>query len=250
MSTYRSSTASLNASVANLAGTVSAEYEALLHGMCSVDAVALATEIAATPLDTAAAAQSAWARIDEVLPNWQVDLPITAAAALKSAKAGSQALPEALSLVAQNLAGLERLAIADVSSDVLANLGYTVHRVDGQRTSALEARRGHETFLVAVEDQGRITTDHAGLVDDSCSHRQSDYVEAMRLRGVLFDDEITVQHHDPRGGSPIANAVRAGGRSLAEGAVTEGDARDRTLTTSLSGQSTRKSPRRTERVIR
>lgn len=250
MSTYGSSTASLNASVVNLAGNVSAEYNALLQGMCSVGAAALAAEIAATPLDTVAATQSAWVRIDEVLPNWQLNLPAPATVALESARTGSQPLPEALGIVAQNLASLERLAIADVSTDVLGNLGYALQRVDGERTSAIEARRGHETLLVAVEDQGWITTDHAGLADDTCSSRQSEYVEAMRLRGVLFDHEITVQHHDPRGGSPIANAARAGGPSLAAGAVIEGDARDRALTTSLLSQSERKAQRLTERGIR
>ncbi|MDQ0733499.1 hypothetical protein [Arthrobacter sp. B1I2] len=250
MSTYRSSTASLNASVVNLAGNVSAEYDALLQGMCSVDAANLAAEIATTPLTTVAAAQSAWERIDQVLPNWQVDLPTPAIVALKSARTGSQPLPTALGFVAHSLASLERLAIADVSSDVLATLGYALQRVDGQRTSAIEARRGHETLLVAVEDQGRITTDHAGLADNTCSSRQNDYVEAMRQRGVLFDDEITVQHHDPRGGSPIANAARHGGPSLAAGAVIEGDGRNGSLTTSLSKRGKRNSQRLTEGGIR
>jgi hypothetical protein len=39
-----------------------------------------------------------------------------------------------------------------------------------------------------------------------------------------MDEEFTAQHHDPRGGSPIANAAREGEASLAAGAVISGDA--------------------------
>ena len=233
MSTYRASTASLNASVASVYSTASNEHAAVLQGMCSASAVALSSELSTTPPITVPDLQQAWAKVDATLPGWQQHLPDSARAALDAAQRHPRGLSTALDQVAQALAAQERLVVADVTLAALTDLGYSVQRVDGARTSAIEARRGHETFLVVSEDQGKVTTDHAGLADDSCNDRQREFVEAMKRRGVLFEDEITVQHHDPRGGSPIANAARAGGSNLAEGAVLDGDSRPASLVASL-----------------
>ena len=233
MSTYRSSTATLNASIVGIYGNVSNEHEAVLHGLCSANAVALSAEIRIAPPTTLPQIEDTCTRIDQALPEWRAFLPASAAAALGSARHEPHGLNHALDLVARVLAAQERLAMADTSITALGSLGYSVQRVDGKRTSAIEARRGHETFLVVVEEQGKVTTDHAGLADDSCNDQQRGFVEAMHLRGVLFDDQISVQHHDPRGGSPIANAARAGGPSLAHGAVLDGDARTTSLVTEL-----------------
>jgi len=233
MSTYRASTASLNASIASVYSNANNEHEAVLHGMCSTSAVALSAELRAAPPMTIADVQHAWAKVDVALPGWQQHLPVSALTALDATQHDPSGIGDALDHVARALAAQERLVVADASISALTALGYSVQRVDGTRTSAIEARRGHETFLVVSEDQGKVTTDHAGLADDSCNDRQREYVDAMRQRGVLLDDEITVQHHDPRGGSPIANAARAGGSSLAEGAVLDGDARPASLVASL-----------------
>jgi hypothetical protein len=158
-------------------------------------------------------------------------LPAPDVLALQNAHELPATLGSVLEQISETLAAQERLIVADSSADVLANLGYDVIRVDGERTSAIEGRRDHETFLVVIGPQGAVTTDHAGLVDDTCTDRQRDYVEEMERRGVLFDDEIVVQHHDPRGGSPIANS--AGADSLAAGAVALGDRSPASLVGSL-----------------
>lgn len=224
MSTYNTSTTSINTSVAALAGSVRAECSVLLHGMCSTKVAALSAEVAGTEGMTHINVQSTWARIDQVLPNWSIELPSTSVTALMAARAGELTVTQALGTVTQNLAALERVAVADMSANVLDRLGYALQRADGHHTSAIEARRGHETFLVVVGDKGQVTTDHAGMGDDTCTERQREYVEGMRLQGALMDEEFTAQHHDPRGGSPIANAAREGEASLAAGAVISGDA--------------------------
>lgn len=219
MSTYTASTITIDADLVGLAGDVLAEYDALRHGMCSRDAAALGSELAAVPLT----ADSAWARVDQVLPSWRQHLPAPAIEALESARTGSIPLVEALSTVTSQLGAMERLATASLSADSLAGRGYTVERVDGLLTSAVEASRGDEKLLVVVTDGGRVVTDHAGTVGDECVDRQAEYIEAMSERGVLFSEEIAVRHDDPRGGSPITVASRVRSGSLAQGAVLEGD---------------------------
>jgi hypothetical protein len=230
MSTYRSTTAALNASVAGAYNLFEGQYDALLAGMCSTNVAQLAHKVARIPntLDT-----QVWSQVDAAMPGWEEHLPATSIGTMAAARAGEITLPAALNAVATDLASMERRAVAAASRSALTHLGYSVQSAEGLNTSAVEARRGHETFLVIVGDQGRIETDHVGLSDDSCNNRQSDFVEAMELRGVLFDEEATVQHHDPRGGSPVTNAARAGGASLAEGAVIDGDARPSSFTASL-----------------
>lgn len=230
MSSYRSSQTIVDASVAGAYDLLAGRHDALLAGLCSASAASLAHDVASLqgPIDAAV-----WSRVDADLPDWATHLPETSTAAMQAAHLGQIPLPQALTTVAADLAVLERLATTDASAVALTDLGYTVDRVDGISTSAIEARRGHETFLVVVRDQGRIETDHLGLADDSCIDRQQDFVDAMGHLGILFDEEVVVQHHDPRGGSPVAHAERAGGRSLAEGAVLDGDARPSSFTTSL-----------------
>jgi hypothetical protein len=230
MSTYRSSTTALNASVAGAYDLFEGQYDALLAGMCSTNVVDLAHTLERTP---SAVDASSWSRVEAALPSWAEHLPAASVGTMAAARAGDIALPTALHQIAFDLASMERRALATASVSALTDLGYSVQTAEGQQTSAVEARRGHETFLVVVGDQGRIETDHVGLADDSCNDRQRDFVEAMGRRGVMFDENVTVQHHDPRGGSPVANAARAGGTSLAEGAVIDGDSRPSAFTTTL-----------------
>lgn len=233
MSTYRSSTTELNASVAGAYDLFEGQYDALLAGMCSTDVVELAHIVAHTPNTS-----SVWSQVDTALPGWAEHLPATSVDTMAAARAGDIALPTALKTVALDLASMERRAVATASVSALTDLGYSVQTAEGRQTSAVEARRGHEAFLVVVGDQGRIETDHVGLADSSCNDRQRDFVEAMERRGVLFDEDVTVQHHDPRGGSPVDNAARAGGISLAEGAVIDGDSRPSSFTKTLYETST------------
>jgi len=123
-----------------------------------------------------------------------------------------------------------RLRFADLTGDALGSLGYAFERVDGLRTTAFEARpanqpdRAHEVLLVVLDDDGKWETDHVGLVGETCNTIQRELVDEMELRGGSFDEDVNVQHHDPRGGSPVAIARAHDRTSLARGAVLAGDA--------------------------
>lgn len=233
MSSYRSTTTVLDASVADAVGLATAEYAALRHGLCSANLAALAHEATAIPLHDSLNSAKAWSVVDSAMPSWESSLPAASAAVMTAARAGEVPLASALRTVAADLASLERLAVTDLSGAALAELGYTVQRVDGDHTSAVEARKGHETMLVVVGDQGRIESDHVGLAGEECNDRQREFVDQMNRRGVHFDEGVTVQHHDPRGGSAVAAAARAGSTSLAAGAVQTHDARPSSFVTSL-----------------
>lgn len=232
MSSYRSTTTVIDADIADAVGLATAEYAALQH-TCSAEVAALAHQAATISAKDPLASAHAWSAIDGTLPEWESRLPAASAAILTSARAGEVPIASALRTVAAELASLERFAVADMSNASLLDLGYTVQRVDGQHTSALEARKGHETFLVVVGDQGRVETDHLGLMGDECNDRQRDFVDQMGRRGIHFDEGVAVQHHDPRGGSGIAAAVAARATTLAAGAVAVQDARPSAFTTSL-----------------
>lgn len=124
-----------------------------------------------------------------------------------------------------------RLRFADLTGNALGSLGYAFERVDGLRTTAFEARpanqpdRAHEVVLVVLDDDRKWETDHVGLVGDSCNTIQRELVDEMEAQGVTFDEEVNVQHHDPRGGSPVAIARAHDRTSLARGAVLAGDAK-------------------------
>lgn len=212
MSTYRTSTITLDPDVVSLSRLLGAEYDALLAGLCSADAHALAEDAHRT------GTRIGWDAVQAALPRWE-SLPTTSTDALRSARDGVGSIDAALGVVADDLAALERTAVMALAADVLIDLGYGFETAAGPTTSALEARRGHEVLLVVVENGGSITTDHAGLADDACQDRQADFVAAMARRGVRLDERAEVRHHDPRGGTPILTAARAGQANLAAGAV-------------------------------
>ena len=122
-----------------------------------------------------------------------------------------------------------RLHFASLTSDTLTSLGYAFERVDGISTTAFAAYpanqpdRAHEVLLVTMTDDQKFETDHLGLTDGACNDVQLEFIEAMKQRGVLFADEVNVQHHDPHGGTPAAIARRHDATSLARGAVLAAD---------------------------
>lgn len=223
MSTFVSAIVRLQPNIASLYRQLTQEADAVVRGLSSERAGALADELCSLPPQQSIQSSPAWDLVNSEAPAWRNLLPAQDVAALDRGDLAAGDLGAAFDRLSVSLAREERLLVAEASVDALRELGCAINRVDGERTSAIEATRGHETFLVVVQDEGAVVTDHAGLADGSCTDRQRDFVEAMSRRGVLFDDQATVQHHDPRGGAPIANAHRAGGASLAHGAVLHGD---------------------------
>lgn len=226
MSSTRQSTTRLQVDIARLVDVVGAEHEAVLSGMCSRDVVRLAHEVSALPLDPAEEAR----RLDASLPEWRKLLPDGTANALLDANADASSIHLALNAAAAALAAQERSIVAAVSHATLTEQGYEVIRADGAHTTAIEAHRGHETYLVVVGDQGTIVTDHAGLADGACEDRDESFVAALAEHGVLLVTNESTVHGDSRGGTPILAAARAGVQSLAHGAVIAGDAAHEPLT--------------------
>jgi hypothetical protein len=238
MSTYRSSATAFNVNVASAYDLAAGEYDALLHGMCSANIAALSHDSSITSIPHMPDA-SEWSRVDAVMPDWKAHLPKTSLGAMAAARAGDIPLPAALATVAQELGSLERLALADISMAVLADMGVaSPERVDGSRTSAIEAGIGHASMLIRVGDQGALETEYIGLADGSCNDIQKEFVERMRNRGALFDEQVNVEHHDPRGGTLAEDAASVGGRSRAAALVVDGDSKPSSLTEALFASTT------------
>ncbi|MFF2299779.1 hypothetical protein [Arthrobacter sp. NPDC058127] len=238
MSTYRYSATAFNVNVAGAYDLAVGEYDALRHGMCSANIAALSHDVSITPLPRMPHA-SEWSRVNAVMPNWQAHLPETSLGAMAAARTGDIPLPTALATVAQEIGSLERLALTGMSMAVLADMGVaSPERVDGSRTSAIEAGIGHATILIRVGDQGALETEYIGLADGSCNDIQQEFIERMRNRGALFDEQVNVQHHDPRGGTLAQDAARVGGRSRAAALVVDGDSKPSALTAALFAPAT------------
>lgn len=233
MSTYRVSQTTINPVAVKAWDFAEGECDAVLHRMSSAKAAALANDIASIP-GSEITQGSAWALVDAALPGWQDHLPRTSLDAMAAARSREIPLPAALSSVAEDLGALERLALGNISMAVLGEMGApSPLRVDGSHTSAIEAGIGHATMLIRIADQGGIETEYIGLADGSCNDFQQEFAERMRSHGVLFDEQVNVQHHDPRGGTLALDAARVGGPSRAAALVTHGDSKPPTLTTSL-----------------
>jgi hypothetical protein len=246
MSTYRSSATAFNVNVASAYDLAAGEYDSLLHGMCSANIAVLSHDVSTTSIPHIPDA-SEWSRVDAVMPNWQAHLPKASLDVMTAARAGDVPLPAALATVAQELGSLERLALTDISMAVLADMGVaSPERVDGRRTSAIEAGVGHATMLIRVGDQGALETEYIGLADGSCNDIQEEFVERMRTRGALFDEQVNVQHHDPRGGTLAQDAGRVGGPSRAAALVFDGDSKPSALVATLFAPATPTPQRATE----
>ncbi|AMM31532.1 hypothetical protein SA2016_0844 [Sinomonas atrocyanea] len=233
MSTYGVSQTTINPVVVDAYDLAEGECDALLHGMSSAKAAALAHDIAGIPRHGISGA-SAWAQVDAAMPGWQEHLPKTSLDAMAAARCGDIPLPAALSAVTGDLGAIERLAVTSISMKVLGEMGApSPMRVDGSRTSAIEAAIGHATMLIRIADQGAIETEYIGLADGSCNDLQQEFAARMRSHGVLFDEQVNVQHHDPRGGALAQDAARVGGPSRAAALVADGDSKPSTFTTSL-----------------
>lgn len=143
-----------------------------------------------------------------------------------------------------------RLQFAALAGQALGDLGYVFERADVKGATAFVASpanqpaRAHEKLAFAIDAQGRFEMDHLGLGDGSCETAQRELVDAMESAGLLFGDEVTEHHGDPRGGTLIANADKADGGSLAARIASYVESRAASHTTTLFDPA----PSRTGRV--
>lgn len=101
----------------------------------------------------------------------------------------------------------------------LANLGYSVKVAEGQNVSAVEARKGHEVRLIAINDAMQVTRDVAGLGDSSCLETNVSIHKECERNGLLLEVVEDYRHGDIDGGSLISLAGRKHAVNLAEGYV-------------------------------
>ncbi|MDR0434213.1 MAG: hypothetical protein LBH21_04005 [Gracilibacteraceae bacterium] len=100
----------------------------------------------------------------------------------------------------------------------LEHLGYSLTTESNEIMTGIEASAGHVKLLMLIENNGRISTDWAGLADGSCEARQRSLEKEMGERGVEFKRPFyRSRHDDPRGGELIAMAGRRRASSLARG---------------------------------
>jgi hypothetical protein len=113
----------------------------------------------------------------------------------------------------------ERGIVADIIARSLCSLGYQTRIADNGVVSAIEAYKGHELRLVAVDNSLMVTRDCAGLGDSSCLATNSAIREECRRNGLCLDVIEDYQHGDEAGGSLITAAARQHARTLAEGCL-------------------------------
>lgn len=202
------------------------EQDALIKGLSSADVSSLSARV-----DRAAGVEELRALVTEArsLPGFELlaaglTAPVdqvgqSLAAGGTDVTSGRTALAGALGEVGRVMAQAERLTTAETAAAVLPDLGYTVLRADAAHATAFQASKGHEVLLVVVTDGGGVQTDHLGLSDVSCQVRQEEFVAAMAEAGAVLSEQSHVEHHDPRGGSLAAAAVREGAGDLALGAA-------------------------------
>jgi hypothetical protein len=115
------------------------------------------------------------------------------------------------------------VAIGAVTRDITANafaeagaeLGYKVDVCRGDVATGIEMRRGHEVVLMRVDDTGGVESDHAGLEDSACGHRQREIEAAAARKGIVVTHRDERHHGSAAGGLLIRIASARRDPSLA-----------------------------------
>jgi CheY-like chemotaxis protein len=122
-------------------------------------------------------------------------------------------------MVGSTASQTERSIVADIIARSLCSLGYQTRIADNGVASAIEAYKGHELRLVAVDNSLMVMRDCAGLGDSSCLATNSAIREECQRNGLYLDVIEDYQHGDETGGSLITAAARQHTRTLAEGCL-------------------------------
>jgi hypothetical protein len=236
MSSYNAAQVRFNACLQSVAGLVpqlEAEGERIRAAMLQQVADRMRVPAAISLRDL----ESTWTAVASAIPGHERALATVAGVELRRAqdlrakalagtsdadRIGAAAVAElrtALLAGAYGLGRKERLIVATIAAQASVNLGYTVTRYDGEATTGIEARRGHEVIAMSIEDRGAMEFDHAGLTDNTCLNRQSDLEGEMARLGVDLVVTTRVAHGDYRGGGLIAAAAARQRESLAHGVV-------------------------------
>lgn len=239
MSTYTASTSVYQGNLVAVRAMVpelDAQARALSEGLCSARLGDLARSVQqAERIGTADALSSVWRQLEQALPAWDATFSSGTTSALTQAwrevehltqapDSTPAALPQAfgsltraLAVATTELATTERQLTAAAAGLALGDLGYVVHRADGDHVTGFEASRGHEKLLVQVGDGGEVVTDHLGLSEAvSCGTTQQAFVDQLATYGVAIAEQDRQDHRDPRGGGLALRSARAAGRTAAE----------------------------------
>jgi hypothetical protein len=128
-------------------------------------------------------------------------------------------LASALAIARSAIAGATRDVTADAFTEAGRELQYVVSSCRGTSTTGIELRRGNEVMLVRIHDGGAVESDHAGLVDHTCTDRQRELEEAVARRGIVLTGRKQLNHGAYNGGDLISAAASLGDPSLARATV-------------------------------
>jgi hypothetical protein len=132
-------------------------------------------------------------------------------------------LASAVTAARSVIAGATRDVTADAFAEAGRELQYTVSLCRGTSATGIELRRANEVMLVRIHDGGTIESDHAGLVDNSCTDRQRELEEAVARRGIALTGRKQLNHGAYNGGDLIGAATTLGDPSLARATVTNAE---------------------------
>ncbi len=132
-------------------------------------------------------------------------------------------LASAVTVARSIIAGTIRDVTADAFAEAGRELQYTVSLCRGTSATGLELRRANEVMLLRIHDGGAIESDHAGLVDNSCTDRQRMLEEAVARRGIVLTGREQLNHGTYNGGDLISAAVSLADPSLARATVTNAE---------------------------
>lgn len=132
-------------------------------------------------------------------------------------------LASAVTTARSAIAGATRDVTADAFAEAGRELQYTVSLCRGPSATGIELRGPHEVRLLRIHDGGAIESDHAGLVDNSCTDRQRELEEAVARRGIVLTGRKQLNHGAYNGGDLISAAASIGDPSLARATVTDAE---------------------------
>ena len=132
-------------------------------------------------------------------------------------------LASAVTTARSAIAGATRDVTADAFAEAGRELQYAVSLCRGTSATGIELRGPNEVMLLRIHDGGTIESDHAGLVDNSCTDRQRELEEAVARRGIVLTGRKQLNHGAYNGGDLISTAASLGDPSLARATVTSAE---------------------------
>ncbi len=146
----------------------------------------------------------------------QIGQSVALSSVLANSRAGATltAVAPLLMAIDRHVGRLERDVTARLLATALVDEGFTVNEESGEVATGIEAFRGDEIFLAAVQDHGELVVDQAGATD--CEGNLARVGSRMADAGAPLV-HVTEVEHDRDDAPLIAQAAAAGEANLAAG---------------------------------